>query len=457
VRGLYPVLALCASLTAIGQKPDFAAIVRSEATAALSQGGIPGVSIAVLQDGKAVYARGFGYAEVDNAVPATEKTVYRINSITKAFTATAILALREQGKLELDDHLSKWFSEYTRPAHDPTISQLLSHASGLTDYHGPTFRKNIREDLSAKGWVDSLNDEHLYLFTPGTNWSYSNLGYDLLGMIVERVAGQPLEEFFQARIFRPAGMNTTGFCNTNRVTKDRAFSYQTEHGALVHAASWGTYGNASGRLCSTVLDLSAFLQALDSGALISASSLDRMRAPSQLVDGRRFDYGLGTRLGHLAGLPLIAYTGSGEAWTSAMVEWPAQRLAVIVLANAETARGNARRIAVDTLRDIIAPGQADAGDLAVPQDIGRNIVGAWTAPGAESMEFALTDGHLAVHPVGAPVPPVPLSYHGDGRFTGGPNTPVQGLEFDFDVADPPSAQTYADGIFQLMVVRSVKR
>lgn len=457
MRRLSVLLAVCLSLAAIRQQPDVAASVESEATAALSQGGIPGLSIAVLRDGKTVSAHGFGLAEVDNRVAATENTVYRINSITKAFTATAILALREQGKVELDDHLSKWFPEYTRPTNDPTISQLLSHSSGLADYRGATFRRNIHADLSAKAWVDSLNDEHLYLFPPGTNWSYSNLGYDVLGMIVERAAGQPLEDYFQTRILRPAGMKATGFCNTNRVTRERAFSYQTERGVLVHAESWGTYANASGRLCSTVLDLSAFLQALESGKLVSASSLQTMRSPSRLADGRSFDYALGTRLGHLDGTPLIAYTGSGEGWTSALVEWPSQRLAVIALCNADTPRGNARRVAVNILRKIAGARQEDAADVVVPPHLSEKIVGLWTPPSADSMEFAVDAGHLMAHPVGAPVPPLRMIHLGQGRFTGPANTLIEGTEFAFDAGDPPAAQTYSDGIFQLMIVRSAKR
>jgi CubicO group peptidase (beta-lactamase class C family) len=456
MRALCLVFAIFSSLIAMGQQPDLGTIVQSEATAALSEGRIPGLSIAVLQHDNAVYAHGFGYAEVDNGVVATENTVYRINSITKAFTATAILQLQEQGKLKLDDPVSKWFPEYTRPGHDPTISQLLCHISGLANYHSPKFDKTIHEDLSPKGWVDSLNDEHLYLYEPGTNWSYSNLGYDLLGMIIERVSGKPLEEYFRANIFEPAGMKATGFCNTNRVIKGRAFSYRTDHGVLVHAESWGTYGNAADRLCSTVLDLSAFRRALESGKLISPSSLLRMHVPSQLAGGRKFDYGLGTRLGQLAGLPLIAYTGSGEEWTSAMVEWPSHHLTVIVLCNADTSRGQADHIAVAILRSIAGAEQENAADTTVPPNITQEIVGVWTPPDGKigPMEFGLAEGHLTAHPVGAPIPPLQMVYLSNGRFSFGPNTSAEGVEFAFDLSDPPSLQTYHDGIFQMMVVRS---
>ena len=292
MRSLWLVVMFCNSL-AIGQQLDVSAIVRSELTAAFSEGKVPGASIAVLKDGNLVYAQGFGYAEVDNGVMASESTVYRINSITKAFTAAAILQLIEHEKVKLGDRVSKWFPEYTRPGNDPMISQLLSHTSGLTNYGGSKFHQNIRSDFSAKQWVDSVNDHSLYLFTPGTNWSYSNVGYDVLGMILERVTGDSLETYFQANIFTPAGMKATAYCNTNRIMKNRAFSYRIERGALVHAESWGTYGNASTRLCSTVVDLSAFIRALESGKLLSASSLQTMRTPSQLASGRNMDYGLG--------------------------------------------------------------------------------------------------------------------------------------------------------------------
>jgi len=147
----------------------------------IDRGAVAGISVAVLRGNVVAFSGGFGEAEIDNHVHASATTVYRINSITKAFTAVAILQLAEHGSIRIDDHLSKYFPEYTRPGHDPTLAQMLRHTSGLTSYHGAAFDKAIRLDLSAKQWVESRNDENLYLFVPGQDWSYSNLAYDILG------------------------------------------------------------------------------------------------------------------------------------------------------------------------------------------------------------------------------------------------------------------------------------
>ena len=221
MRNLLSLLLCLFSLTALGKQRDPSQLVAKAAEDALSQGHIPGLSVAVLENGTVTLARGFGDAEVDNSVRASESTVYRINSITKAFTATAILQLAEKQKLRLDDRLSKFLPEYTRAGYDPTVYQLLNHTAGLRNYGGPSFHSNTRLDLSEKEWVDSVNDEHLYLFSPGSNWSYSNVGYDVLGILVERLSNNDLEHYLNINVLRPAGMKDTGFCNTRGVVARR--------------------------------------------------------------------------------------------------------------------------------------------------------------------------------------------------------------------------------------------
>lgn len=450
------VLGICVSLPASAQQTDVAKVVQAEANAAMSQGQIPGLSIAVLHQNRRIYAHGFGRAELENNLAASEDTIFRINSITKAFTAVAILQLAEKGKLTLDDRASKWFPEYTRPGHDPTLQQLLLHTSGLTGYEGPTFHQALRQNLSAKGWLDTVNDERLYRFLPGTDWSYSNVGYDLLGIIVEKVSGNNLEEYFRANIFNPLGMNATGFCNTQRVVKNRAFSYSIEHAAPVRSESWGTFGNASGRLCSNVMDLSRFLPALESDKILSAPSLKRMRRRGQLQN-RAFDYALGTRFGHFGEHAVIAYTGSGEQWTSAIVELPREHWTVIALCNADVPNWSAARIAADILRKLSGlPSQianSQTQRKPVPPEVAKKIAGVWQPPNDRAMEFVVTGEGIAVRPVGIAVPLAPLVYIGGGRFTFGNNAPAEGMEFDFALDNPPSVEVYQDGVFTMVVLR----
>lgn len=420
-----------------------------------SGGHIPGIAVAVVQDGKITHGLGLGLAEVDNNVPVTESTVFRVNSITKALTATAVLQLIERTNMRLDDRLSKYFPQYTRLKFDPTIYQLLTHTAGLTNYRGASFHKNIREDLSAKQWVDSVNDEHLYIFEPGSDWSYSNVGYDLLGLIVEKVSGVAFEQYLKANILDPAGMKQTDFCNTRKIIKNRAFSYKITNGGMLHAESWGTYGNASARLCSTALELAKFFQALSDGKLISSESLTMMRNAGHLSSGQPFDYGFGTRRGHFAGRGLIAHTGSGEEWSSALVHVPQENATVIVLCNADREGFAATALANKLLALIVATGkQESVKDLPVPAEIVKKMQGKWPSRDGPDVEILSNGDRLTARPVGIQAPPLSMRYQGDGRFRFDDGTPLAGSEIEFDPDYPDSLQIYHDGIFAELGLRN---
>jgi CubicO group peptidase (beta-lactamase class C family) len=448
----FVLVAFLLSVAAAAQPVSTADVVTAVANDAISHH-VPALSVAVVQGGKVSFAQGFGLAEIDNDVRATEQTVYRINSTTKAFTAAAILQLREAGKLHLTDRLSKYFPEYTRPDHDPTIDQLLHHSAGLADYHGALFAKNIRLDLVPKEWVDSINDDHLYLYRPGANWKYSNAGYDILGMIVSKTSGMTYDEYVKRHILDPAAMTATAPCNTPQVVKNRASSYAWKKDHFEHSISWGTYGEASGRLCSTVLDLARWLTALEDGRLLSRASLQSMRTPGELAPKLRFDYGLGTRLGHLGEQALIAYTGSGEEWTSAVVEQPDRKLTVIVLANADIEGWSAAHVATDVLKRLAGVALTIA-DAAVPRELASKLAGQWKfVEGGGGVEVTTAEGHLSVRPIGANIPPTQLLYLGGTRFVFGPNGPLPGTEFVFTTGDTTAVQSYANGIFMTLSIR----
>jgi len=416
----------------------------------IDHGAVPGMSVAVLRGNAVAFSGGFGEAEIDNHVRASAATIYRINSITKAFVAVAVLQLVEHGKIHLGDHLSQYFPEYTRAGHDPTLAQMLNHTSGLSSYTGSAFDKNIRLDLSAKQWVESLNDENLYKFAPGENWRYSNLAYDVLGLLIEKISGKPLLDYWRERVFQVAGMSATRLCNTPDVVTDRAFSYDATAQGWRHAESWGTYGDASGRLCSNVLDLSKFWMSLQSGQLISKASLKLMREGGKLTSGTPFGYGFGTRLGHLDGHALIAHTGDGESWTSALLYSPDHNITVIVLANCESQMDSAKHIARDILQRTAGLTDVTQQDLPVEASLLRRIIGTWGTE--QPAEFTANGAHIAMQPKGAPQP-MTLLYQGQQTFALGPPAPP-GVEFIFDTrAVPYSAQVFQDGVFQSLQLK----
>jgi D-alanyl-D-alanine carboxypeptidase len=425
--------------------PDPREVATAVATEQLAGGPIPGLSVAIVQDGKTVFAGGFGKAELENDVAATEHTVYRINSITKAFVAALILQLAEAGKLRLEDHLSKYLPEYTR-VQDPTLLQLLTHTSGMANYHGPMFHKNIKLDLTAKQWVDALATDQLFLAAPDTAWSYSNPAYDLLAMVAVKLTGADLGQLVATKIAAPAGMTQTTLCDTLAVVPHRARSYTWTKDHFERAEPWGTYGEASGGLCSSVLDLVKLVQALDAGKLVSAKSLARMRSPRVLPGGSSFEYGLGTRLGHLGKSRVIAYTGSGEDWSSAIVEIPDRKLVVVVLANADPGGDGVRGgvIAMEVVKRLLGITER-ALDLDVPAALAAKITGKLQSRDGQVHELALDGHHLVVKE-----PPVELRlyYQGSGAFRTGDDSPARGLELVFYTSHTALAvSVYRNGIF----------
>ncbi|HET7844911.1 MAG TPA: serine hydrolase domain-containing protein, partial [Xanthomonadales bacterium] len=171
-------------------------------------GPVPGAALLVLRDGKPLVARGYGYADVATRVPVTPRTNFRLASVTKQFTAAAILLLVEDGKLALDDPLRKWLPSLPVEADAITLRQLLTHTSGLVDYEDVMDPADTRQVLDADV-LRLLEGEHRLYFAPGSQWRYSNSGYALLALVVERASGMRFPEFLRTRIFAPLGMNGT--------------------------------------------------------------------------------------------------------------------------------------------------------------------------------------------------------------------------------------------------------
>src|SRR5262245_54837220 len=210
-RSLLVLAVLCAAAAMTrAQSPqrsidDLVAPIVEEA---MRTGPIAGLTVGIARDGRQVFAKGYGVADIENAVPATADTLYHIQSITKSFTATAILQLRDQHRLELDDHVGRVLPDLPTAWWGLTIRQLLTHTSGLPNYGGESFRINTARDLTAAEWVRSMADQPL-LFEPGSEWSYSNIGYDVLGLIIEKFSGTSYADYVHTHITAPLQLDHT--------------------------------------------------------------------------------------------------------------------------------------------------------------------------------------------------------------------------------------------------------
>ncbi|HEV2705236.1 MAG TPA: serine hydrolase domain-containing protein [Pyrinomonadaceae bacterium] len=338
---------------------------------------VPGLSLAVVREGRLVKAQGYGLANIELNVAATPETVYEVGSLTKQFTAAAVLLLVEEGKVSLEERLAKYLGETASTAWgDVTIRQLLTHTSGIREFSTlPGF------ELSKRLTPEQLDKAIAALpsaFPAGTSWQYSNTNYYLLGRVVERASGQRFDEFLEARIFKPLGMKATLMADPRRIIPQRASGYQWREGAWVNrddAALADTFAAAG--LASNVLDLARWETALDARRLLKPESFEQMWQPARLATGKSYPYGMGWSVGTFRGRRLLEHGGLMGGFSSYVARFTEERLSVIVLCNlgnigvsgnaAPIARGVARlyipTLALAALKELADPDPQTTGAL----------------------------------------------------------------------------------------------
>jgi CubicO group peptidase (beta-lactamase class C family) len=298
-------------------------------------------AILVARDGKVLVSKGYGMADVENDVPNTPETKFRLGSITKQFTAAAILLLQERGKLSVQDSICKYVVPCPEAWQPVTIHHLLSHTGGVPNLTSfPDYQKTKREPTTVEATVGRFRDLPLE-FKPGENYKYSNSGYVLLGHVIEKVSGKSYESFLRENIFEPLGMTSTGYDHADEIVKRRARGYAPgPEGRVVNASYLDmSIPFSAGGLYSTVGDLYLWDQALHGGKLLKKPSLDAMLTPV------RNNYGYGFGVDKIFARPMAGHGGGIEGFSTNIIRFTDDRVTVIVLSNNEAAR--ARRIATD--------------------------------------------------------------------------------------------------------------
>ncbi len=328
----------------------------------------PSVVIAVERNGKTIYLRAFGDRTVSPNAPAVPSTPYNIGSNTKQFAAASILLLQDEGKLNVDDRLSKYLPGVPH-ANEVTLRQMLTMSSGIADYvEAPTFfsamHRPAQSPMDAVNLVKSLPLD----FPPGTRWQYSNTGYMLIEMVVERVSGMPFHDFLQQHFFEPLGMHATYLRLSSNVKPNVAGEYSSFALGPWEAPPFWDYSwiGAAGGLVSDVADLEKWNAALDGGKLLSAKSLAEMFAPgpgSSRPGGA--GYGMGIRLGTMPnGHRFIWHGGNTTGSACQDARFPDDHLAIIVLSNAPYYSYNTT---VRAIYNLLVPQPASTnGSAAVP-------------------------------------------------------------------------------------------
>jgi D-alanyl-D-alanine carboxypeptidase len=313
----------------------------------------PAASIAVVKDGTVVLAKGYGLSDVEHSIKATEGTVYQLASVTKPFTAMATLMLVEQGKLSLEGKVTDILTGLPAAWTPVTVRHLLTHTSGIKSYTDVFGEKKVtNSQVFTADQILALVKDAPLAFAPGERFAYCNTGYYLLGMIIEKVSGQPYAAFLADRIFKPLGMTATSFDDYTDVRPIRARGYSTADGKTTLAEhTHPTQPFAAGALVSTVVDMARFDAALTARKLLTPVSYDAMWTPIRLADGKS-SYALGWQVAPFRTRPRQAHGGGITGFSTFLARFPDDKLTVIVLTNQT---GGAGQSLADALVELYLP------------------------------------------------------------------------------------------------------
>jgi D-alanyl-D-alanine carboxypeptidase len=316
--------------------PALDAATEAKISKLLADSGAPSVSIAVVEHGQLAYAKAFGKASLDPDRTADAHTRYAVGSVSKQFTAAAILLIAEQGKISLDDKVSKYFPDLTR-ANEITVRELLSHTSGYEDYAPqdyiiPEWIKPTTPEALLDQWARKPLD-----FDPGTRWQYSNTNYVLAGRIFEKASGQQLVPFLKEKFFEPLGMTTAGDCSVDKSPDDAVaytrYALGPARPALREGPGWYF---AAGELCMTPSDLAKWDSAFLHKKFLSTQSYAEFTKEVLLKDGDYTHYALGLQLGQHNNIPVIQHGGEVSGFLTLNQMFPTRDAAVIVCSNEDS-------------------------------------------------------------------------------------------------------------------------
>ena len=307
------------------------------------KGSAPGAAVLVAQAGKVLFKQAYGYASLEHLAPVTVDTKFRIGSITKQFTAAAILRLQEQGKLSVRDPLSKFIPDYPRGA-EVTLHHLLTHTSGIHSYTSkPNFLETVSAYTTPEDLIKSFKNDP-YDFDPGKKWLYNNSGYFLLGYIIEKVSGQTYGEFLKQQFFEPLRMKNTGVHHWSDILEHEAFGYAYEAGRFRKAQNWDmSHAGGAGALYSTVEDLYLWNEALFGGKVLNAESLKAAFTPVKTDIaglGPEEGYGYGWAIASLRGLKEVQHGGGLHGFLSHLRRLRQEQFTIVVLINSSPSAPN---------------------------------------------------------------------------------------------------------------------
>jgi CubicO group peptidase (beta-lactamase class C family) len=295
----------------------------------------PGAALGIIKDGKLIYSKGYGMANLEYDIPITNESVFRIGSTSKQFTAACIVLLSEQSKLNLDDKLSKYFPAFPKYANEITIQYLLNHTSGIRDYLTLEYLKGLRDSdyYEDEDILDLLANQSDVNFKPNSEFLYSNSGYWLLGQIVEKVSSLNMAEFAKKEIFEPLGMHNTHFHNDfQQIVKNRASGYKpVKDGFKIDMTTLNMIGD--GGIFTSIEDMKLWDDAYYKSDILSESFWNSMTKRGILNNGEAITYASGLFVGDYKGLNSIYHGGAFVGFRANLVRFPDEKTTILQFAN----------------------------------------------------------------------------------------------------------------------------
>jgi D-alanyl-D-alanine carboxypeptidase len=362
ILGQFPVAAATRRRAVRHPSPPTApaAIVTAahQAAEAVLTAGVPAVQIAVSDGGRIIYSEAFGTTDRESAAAATPRSVLQIGSVTKQFTAAAILRLVERGALTLDDRIEKFVPEFNPRGATITVRQLLSHTSGVRrDWYPPTPTGLAPPAPVTREQVITTLNSQSFDFLPGKKWGYSNAGYMLLGYAIESITGRPFAEFVHSEFALPLGLIDTGVCGTSNLPLPEGYGVFPGNVMRMPAPHTSVLSSA-GALCSTASDLARWSHLLANGHAILPASFATMTTPARLDNNTIVpsSYALGVAVQQMLGHPAVWHSGAIDGFQSFLLYFPEQDIAIAVVTNAfpAPAGGNPQLVAMAVAKAALA-------------------------------------------------------------------------------------------------------
>jgi len=333
---------------------DIDAVVEDE----MKANSIVGVAIGISKDGETLIAKGYGSADLENDVPVTSHTVFRIGSITKQFTAVGILMLAERSLLDLDDDITKYIGDYYVPEQTVTIRHLLNHTSGIFNFTGLERHRRIqRLDATHRQIIGLFADEPLE-FTPGERYKYSNTGYYLLGMIIKEVTGKKYREFLQEEVLDPFGLKETHRLLNDPIVPNRAEGYRIEDDKILNDEPISMHiPFSAGAIGASVSDLLKWQHALHGQQILKGETYQELITPPTIPNGQKSQYACGLKISQFKGHRTILHGGGIPGFDASMSYYPDSGLSIVVLCNTRGPDIKSTRVA-ENLWSLLTGGNA---------------------------------------------------------------------------------------------------